>query len=194
MRFKTQLMDEAAMSRALTRIAHEIIEHGRGTQDVVLIGIQRRGVPLAHILAEKIFQVEGVHVPVGVLDITFYRDDLSLLNEQPQLNGTDVPFVVSAQHVVMVDDVLFTGRTARAAMDAIMEMGRPRSIQFAVLVDRGHRELPIRADYVGRNVPTSLSELVAVCVNSIDGIDRVDLYGLEDSLPGEQPTIQGQHG
>lgn len=166
---KADILDAQGIERALTRIAHEIIERNRGVQDVRLIGIQRRGVPLARRLAEIIERVEGVRVPVGVLDITLYRDDLSLLSEQPVINSTDVPFVVSGKALVMVDDVLFTGRTARAAMDALCDMGRARSVQLAVLIDRGHRELPIRADYVGKNVPTARNELVSVCVNEIDG-------------------------
>ena len=176
MREKTLLMDSAAMNRAMLRISHEIIERNHGVEDVVIIGIQRRGVPMAEIIAENIKKVEEAEVPVGTLDITFYRDDLSLLNEQPKVNGTDVPFMVTGKNVVVVDDVLFTGRTARAAIEAIMDMGRPKSIQLAVLVDRGHRELPIRADYVGKNVPTSRSELIGVQFASIDGENLVKLW------------------
>jgi pyrimidine operon attenuation protein / uracil phosphoribosyltransferase len=179
MREKTRLMDATAMDRALTRIAHEIIERNRGIQKVVLLGIQRRGVPLARRLAQKLEQFESVAVPVGVLDITFYRDDLSLLAEHPVINGTDVPFLIAGMHVVLVDDVLFTGRTARAAMDAVMDLGRASTIQFAVLVDRGHRELPIRADYVGKNVPTSRTEVIGVHVPQIDGVEEVMLYELD---------------
>ncbi len=180
MREKTKLMDAVAMDRALTRISHEIIEHNRGVRNVVLLGIQRRGVPLAERLAEKLRQFEGEAVPVGVLDITFYRDDLSLLDEHPVIKGTDVPFLITGMHVVLVDDVLYTGRTARAAMDAVMDLGRASTIQFAVLVDRGHRELPIRADYVGKNVPTSRTEVVGVHVTEIDGFEDVILYDRED--------------
>ena len=176
MREKTLLMDSAAMNRAMLRISHEIIERNHGVEDVVLIGIQRRGVPMARVIAGNIGRVEGVEVPVGTLDITFYRDDLSLLNEQPKVNGTDVPFMVTGRHVVVVDDVLYTGRTARAAIEDIMDIGRPRSIQLAVLVDRGHRELPIRADYVGKNVPTSRSELIGVSFTQFDGEDVVKLW------------------
>lgn len=179
MRIKAELMDDKAMERALTRIAHEIVEKNRGVENVVLMGVQRRGVPLAQRLADKLLAIEGRQVPLGVLDITFYRDDLSLLSEHPQLNGTDVPFMVSDRHVVVVDDVLYTGRTARAAMDAIMDMGRARSIQLAVLVDRGHRELPIRADYVGKNVPTARTEMIGVMVDSIDQENRVVLYDID---------------
>ena len=147
---KAKIMDEAAMDRALSRIAHEIIERNHGTGQLALIGIQRRGVPLAHRLAERIAVFEGVEVPVGVLDITFYRDDLSLLDDHPIVKDTDIAFPISGMDMVMVDDVLYTGRTARSAMDAIMDIGRPRTIQFAVLIDRGHRELPIRGGLCGQ--------------------------------------------
>lgn len=170
---KAQIMDETAMNRAMSRIAHEIIEKNKGISDVVLVGIQRRGVPLAGRLAGKIQEYEGMDVPVGILDITLYRDDLSTLAEQPVINSTDIPFDINGKVVVMVDDVLYTGRTARAAMDALIDMGRPTSIQLAVLIDRGHRELPIRADYVGKNVPTSKSEVVNVQVIEIDQNNRV---------------------
>jgi len=179
MKEKTILMDEAALDRALTRIAHEVLERNHGAENVVIIGIQRRGVPLGKRLQQKILAFEGVEVPMGVLDITFYRDDLSLLNEHPVINGTDVPFALEDKTVVMVDDVLYTGRTARAALDAIMDLGRAQSIQFAVLVDRGHRELPIRADYVGKNVPTAKSEVVGVMVQELDGQNVVKLFDLE---------------
>ena len=172
---KAQIMDEAGINRVLTRIAHEIIERNKGIQDVVLIGIQRRGVPLAYRLANKIKEYEGVEIPVGILDITLYRDDLSTLAEHPVINSTDIPFDISGRIVVMVDDVLFTGRTARAAMDALIDLGRPKSIQLAVLVDRGHRELPIRADYVGKNLPTSRSEIVHVQVMEVDQVNKVTI-------------------
>ena len=175
MREKAQIMDDRAMKRAVTRIAHEILERNKGSENVVLIGIQRRGVPLSKLLAEHIGRVEGTKPPVGALDITFYRDDLSLLAEHPVINGTDIPFNITDKHLVLVDDVLFTGRTTRAAMDAIVEVGRPQTIQLAVLIDRGHRELPIRADYVGKNVPTSRSELIAVLIEPIDTENRVAL-------------------
>ncbi|MDD2648707.1 MAG: bifunctional pyr operon transcriptional regulator/uracil phosphoribosyltransferase PyrR [Eubacteriales bacterium] len=175
---KAQLMDGQGMERALTRIAHEIIEKNKGVENLALIGIQRRGVPLAKRLQARIEAVEGVKVPVGVLDITLYRDDLSLLHDHPKLNGTDVPLSINGMRLIMVDDVLFTGRTARSAMDALMDMGRPSSIQLAVLIDRGHRELPIRADYVGKNVPTSHSELVGVRVEEFDGSVGVTLYDI----------------
>lgn len=172
---KAKIMDAPSMSRAVSRIAHEIIEKNKGVSDVLLIGIQRRGVPLAKLLAEHIEKAEGAKVPVGTLDITFYRDDLSLVDEHPVLNGTDIPFNITDKIVVLVDDVLFTGRTTRAAMDALMDGGRPRCIQLAVLIDRGHRELPIRADFVGKNVPTSRSEVIAVRIAPFEEVDEVVL-------------------
>ncbi|WP_027718145.1 bifunctional pyr operon transcriptional regulator/uracil phosphoribosyltransferase PyrR [Desulfovirgula thermocuniculi] len=173
MKYKAQIMDQEGIRRALTRIAHEIIERNKGTEGLALVGIRRRGVPLAERLAAKIREIEGREVPVGVLDITLYRDDLSTLGHQPLVQRTEVPFPVTDRKIVLVDDVIYTGRTTRAAMDAIMDLGRPRLIQLAVLVDRGHRELPIRADYVGKNVPTSRREVVAVRLVEIDGEDRV---------------------
>jgi pyrimidine operon attenuation protein/uracil phosphoribosyltransferase len=168
-------MDDASMTRALHRISHEIIERNKGTGNIVIIGIQRRGVPIAKILADHIGSVESTAVPVGTLDITFYRDDLSMLSAHPVLNGTDIPFNITDRDIILVDDVLYTGRTTRAAMDAIMEVGRARTIQLAVLIDRGHRELPIRADYIGKNVPTSRSELVSVRIAPFDDTDEVVL-------------------
>ncbi|MDR3255709.1 MAG: bifunctional pyr operon transcriptional regulator/uracil phosphoribosyltransferase PyrR [Synergistaceae bacterium] len=170
---KARIMDDAAMQRAVHRISHEIIEKNKGTKNIVLIGIQRRGVPLARLLAEHIGQVENVKIPVGTLDITFYRDDLSLLAEHPVINGTDIPFNITNKDVVLVDDVLYTGRTTRAAMDAIMEVGRASTVQLAVLIDRGHRELPIRADYVGKNVPTSRNEFIAVRIAPYESENNV---------------------
>lgn len=181
MKEKAHIMDEAAMSRALHRIAHEIIERNKGTENVVMIGIQRRGVPLAKILAGRICEAEGNAPQVGTLDITFYRDDLSVLSAHPVLNGTDIPFNINDKDIILVDDVLYTGRTTRAAMDAIMEVGRARTIQLAVLIDRGHRELPIRADYVGKNVPTSKHELVSVKIPPFDDANEVLLL---DKLGG----------
>lgn len=170
---KAVLMDEEAINRALTRISHEIIEKNKGVEGLVLIGIQRRGVPLARAIAEKIEKAEGIKVPIGILDITLYRDDLSMLADVPQINGTDIPFSINNVKTVLVDDVIFTGRTVRAAIDAIMDAGRPKNIQLAVLVDRGHRELPIRPDYVGKNVPTALNEVIHVQVREIDGEQAV---------------------
>lgn len=176
---KAEIMDESAIMRAVTRIAHEIIEKNKGVEDVYLIGIQRRGVPLAKLIASKIREVEGKEVPVGILDITFYRDDLSMLSEHPVVNGTEINFPVTDKIIVLVDDVIYTGRTARSAIDAIMDIGRPRMIQLAILIDRGHRELPIRADYVGKNVPTSKSEVVNVKLFDIDKVNVVTLSDLE---------------
>ncbi|MDD2533774.1 MAG: bifunctional pyr operon transcriptional regulator/uracil phosphoribosyltransferase PyrR [Eubacteriales bacterium] len=173
MAYKTILMDEAAMDRALTRIAHEILERNKGLAHICLIGIQRRGVPLAERIAAKIEAIEGQKVPVGILDITFYRDDLSLLSEHPVINGTSMPFAIQDMKVILVDDVLYTGRTTRAAIEALFDVGRPQSIQLAILIDRGHRELPVRADYTGKNVPTSRAEIVHVHIKEVDGDDCV---------------------
>jgi len=170
---KARIMDEEAMRRAITRIAHEILEKNKGTEGLVLVGIRRRGVPLAERLAQQIEAIEGRRVPVGSLDITLYRDDLTLRSDHPVVHRTEVPFGLQGKKVVLVDDVLFTGRTVRAAMDAIMDLGRPCLIQLAVLIDRGHRELPIRADYVGKNVPTSRRENVKVKLRETDGEDAV---------------------
>lgn len=175
---KAMLMDAAQMNRALSRIAHEIIERNKGTEQVTLVGIRRRGVPLARRLAQRLQEFEGREVPVGTLDITLYRDDLSELSSVPQVHKSDVPFKLPGHVVVLVDDVLYTGRTARAALDALLDIGRPAAIQLAVLVDRGHRELPIRADYVGKNVPTSRHEVVEVHLTEVDGEDFVALYDL----------------
>ncbi len=168
-------MTAEEIRRAVTRISHEIVEKHAGTDGLVLVGIQRRGVPIAHRLAASILEHENATTPVGALDITFYRDDLSMLAQQPVVKGTDLPFDVTGSTVVLVDDVLYTGRTIRAAMDALMEYGRPQAIRLAVLVDRGHRELPIRADHVGKNVPTSREELVRVRIEEVDGEDAVDI-------------------
>lgn len=175
---KASLMDEQAVNRALTRIAHEIIERNDGCENVCLIGIRRRGEPMARKIADNIEQIEKKSVPVGVLDITLYRDDLTRVAESPRLNQTCVPFDVTGKHVVLVDDVLYTGRTARAAIDAVFSLGRPAQIQLAILVDRGHRELPIRADFVGKNVPTSHNEIIAVKLPEIDGETGVDILQL----------------
>jgi pyrimidine operon attenuation protein/uracil phosphoribosyltransferase len=170
---KAILMDATMMDRALSRIAHEIIERNKGIADLYLIGIQRRGVPLARRIALKIEGIEGKSPEVGILDITFYRDDLSMLAEHPVINGTSLPFVINGKKLVLVDDVLFTGRTCRAAIEALFDLGRPQQIQLAIMIDRGHRELPIRADYTGKNVPTSRNEVINVMVSEFDGEDQV---------------------
>ncbi|HLT58829.1 MAG TPA: bifunctional pyr operon transcriptional regulator/uracil phosphoribosyltransferase PyrR [Limnochordales bacterium] len=170
---KVQVMDAAALRRALTRIAHEVLERNAGTEKLGIVGIHTRGVPLARRLAEQIRQIEGVRVPVGVLDITLYRDDLTTIAHQPIVRRTDIPYDITGRTIVLVDDVLYTGRTARAALDALIDLGRPGRIQLAVLVDRGHRELPIRADFVGKNLPTSRQEVVSVRLLEIDGRDEV---------------------
>lgn len=172
---KTVVMDSRAVERSLTRIAHEILEANDGASSIALVGIVTRGDMLAAELARRIEQIEGVKVPVGRLDITFYRDDIEQYLS-PQVHMTDIKFTLEGKTVVLVDDVLYTGRTARAAMDAIMDMGRAKTIQLAVLIDRGHRELPIRADYVGKNVPTSHLEMIAVSVREIDGKEIVELF------------------
>ncbi len=166
------IMTAQEMRRALTRIAHEILEHNGGAKDLVLVGVRTRGVPLAHRLAELIKSFEGIDVPVGTLDITLYRDDVHLRGPLV-LEATDLPVSVTGYRVVLVDDVLFTGRTARAAMDAVIDLGRPMNIQLAALVDRGHRELPIRADYVGKNIPSSRSEEIQVRLSETDKVDEV---------------------
>lgn len=175
---KALIMDNVAFDRALKRIAHEIIEKNKGAENLALIGIHRRGVPIAKRIANYIEVFEGVHVDMGTLDITFYRDDLSLLADHPVIKGTDIAFDINKKRVVLCDDVLYTGRTARAALDALMDMGRPNYIQLAVIVDRGHRELPIRADYIGKNIPTSKSEVIGVHVTEFDGVDNVVINDL----------------
>jgi pyrimidine operon attenuation protein/uracil phosphoribosyltransferase len=161
--------------RAIVRISHEIVEKQAGTDGLALVGIQRRGVPLARRIAAAIGEHEGVELPVGALDITFYRDDLSLVAQQPVVKGTDIPFDINDRTIVLVDDVLYTGRTIRAAMDALVDFGRPQAIRLAVLIDRGHRELPIRADHVGKNVPTSREEVVRVHLAESDDDDGVEI-------------------
>ena len=170
-----QIMTAEEIRRATTRISHEIVEKQAGTDGLTLVGIQRRGVPLARRIAQAIAEHEGVQIPVGALDITFYRDDLSTLDHSPVVKGTDLPFEIGGSTVVLVDDVLYTGRTIRAAMDALVDFGRPQAIRLAVLVDRGHRELPIRADHVGKNVPTSREEVVRVHLAEVDEGDDVEI-------------------
>lgn len=169
-------MDEAAVRRSMARITHEIIEKNKGTDDLYFVGIKRRGVPLAEMLAENIERFENVRIPVGSVDITLYRDDLTELGDIPSTGESSVPWDISGKKIVIVDDVIFTGRTARAAIEALFHFGRPQEIQLAVLVDRGHREMPIRPDYVGKNIPTARNEIVSVCVDAVDGRTCVDLY------------------
>ena len=179
MKLKARLMDEAAMNRALMRISHEITEKNKGVENVMLVGIRRRGVPISERICMNIKKIEDISAPRGCVDISFYRDDLSHESESPVIHKADIGVDVNDKDVVLVDDVLYTGRTARAAIEAVFSVGRPRSIQFAVLVDRGHRELPIRADYVGKNVPTSRSELIEVRLPEYDGETGVYLMELD---------------
>jgi len=172
---KAQIMDEKAIGRAITRISHEIIEKNKGIENVVLIGIKTRGVPVATRIANKIEAIEGQSVDAGEMDITLYRDDLSKKQIDPVVNSTKIDFDITDKTVILVDDVLYTGRTVRSALDALMDIGRPKAIQLAVLVDRGHRELPIRADYVGKNVPTSRNEIISVKLMECDKEDSVSI-------------------
>ncbi len=175
---KATLLDEKAISRALTRIAHEIIERNKGVSDCVLVGIRTRGIFLAKRLGQRIQEIEGADIPVGELDITLYRDDLSTKTKSgdPQVNGSDVPFSLKDKKVILVDDVLYTGRTVRAALDALIDIGRPAQIQLAVLIDRGHRELPVRADYVGKNIPTAKNEKIVVKLKEMDDGEQVSIF------------------
>ncbi|WP_420828515.1 bifunctional pyr operon transcriptional regulator/uracil phosphoribosyltransferase PyrR [Jeotgalibaca caeni] len=176
MREEISIMDAATMKRTLTRITHEILERNGGTENLVLVGIRTRGIYLANRIKERIKDFEGVDVPVGELDITLYRDDKHFTEDgNPVLNNTNIPFPIAGKHVVLVDDVLFTARTIRAGLDAVMDLGRAKRITVAVLIDRGHRELPIKADYVGKNIPTSLSEQISVQIQEVDGKEKVSL-------------------
>ncbi len=177
MKEKAQIMDKAAMERGITRISHEILERNKGTDDLIIVGIYRRGIPLAEKIAKKIMEIEHEEVPVGEIDVSSYRDDIED-RETARENMTKPDIDITGKKVVLVDDVLYTGRTIRAAMDALIDIGRPKLIQLAVLIDRGHRELPIRADYVGKNVPTSHSEIVNVNLDEVDG--KTGVYILED--------------
>ncbi len=175
---KARIMNEEEIRRALTRVAHEIIERNSGPQDLVIAGIRTRGAHMAERIVQRIEEIEGVRVPLGILDITLYRDDLQTISKSPLVRATEIPTSIFDKHVILVDDVLYTGRTVRAAMDEIIDFGRPRTIQLAVLVDRGHREFPIRADYVGKNVPTSKREVIKVQLVESDGVDAVLLNEL----------------
>jgi len=175
LKVKKELIDSDGIRRALTRISHEIIEKNEGLEDVIIIGIRTRGVPLAKRITSKLEEIEGKQVPRGILDITLYRDDLTTIANQPIVHQTEIPVDITDKKVILVDDVLYTGRTVRSALDALMDLGRPKSIQLAILVDRGHRELPIRADFVGKNLPTSKSEVISVNLKEVDGKDGVVL-------------------
>ncbi|HEX9821275.1 MAG TPA: bifunctional pyr operon transcriptional regulator/uracil phosphoribosyltransferase PyrR [Methylomirabilota bacterium] len=179
-REKAQVLDDAALDRALTRIAHEILEKNGGAKDLAFVGLRTRGVTLARRLAAKIAAIDGATLPVGTLDITLYRDDLDMRGA-PVIRGTDIPFSIKNKTVVLVDDVLYTGRTIRAALDALIDLGRPGMIQLAILIDRGHRELPIRPDFIGKNLPTSKRESVAVRLREHDGEDRVVIEEPEEA-------------
>jgi pyrimidine operon attenuation protein/uracil phosphoribosyltransferase len=174
------VMDAQAIDRALTRVAHEILERNKGTSGLVLVGIRSRGVHIAGRLRAKIRAIENTDVPTGIIDITLYRDDLSRSRQQPEVKGTHIDFAIDDKRVVLVDDVLFTGRTVRAALDALIDLGRPRNVQLVALIDRGHRELPVRADYVGKNLPTAVNESVQVRLQESDGHDEVVIARAEE--------------
>jgi len=176
MKVKVELMDAKRIARTVERLTHEILEKNLGTDDLVIIGIRNRGDSLARRIITRIKNIEGVEIPLGILDITLYRDDFRKFAESPVVKDTDIPFDITEKKVVLVDDVLYTGRTIRSALDALIDFGRPALIQLAVLIDRGHRELPIKADYVGRNIPTSAGEEVQVKLREVDGEDRVILF------------------
>ena len=178
MELKAKIMDEAAIARSMARITHEIIEKNRGAEGICLLGIKRRGIPLAKMLHDNIKKFEGTDVPLGHIDITLYRDDLSESQPLPTSEGCDIPCDVKDFNIIIVDDVLYTGRTVRAAIESVFRLGRPKSIQLAVLIDRGHRELPIRPDFVGKNIPTSKAELVSVLLDEVDGETGVCLYNI----------------
>ena len=178
MEYKTTILDELSLTRTIKRLSHEIIEHNNGVDNLILVGIKTRGIPFAHIIKNNIKAIEGVEVPVEEIDITLYRDDLTEITKDAKLNKDEITSDVNGKTVILCDDVLYTGRTCRAAIDAILKHGRPKSIQFAVIIDRGHRELPIRADYVGKNVPTSHNEIIAVKFKEFDNETGVDLYQL----------------
>lgn len=177
MNLKANLLDDKAIKRSLIRISHEIIEKNKGVEDIVLVGIKRRGYPLAKRIAKNIEDIEGIKLPVGYVDITLYRDDITEIRDMPKVKNEDIGGVeVKGKKVILIDDVLYTCRTVRAAIDAIIDTGRPKQIQLAVLIDRGHKELPVRADFVGKNIPTSKNEIIAVEIEEIDGTDSVKIY------------------
>ncbi|OFI07567.1 bifunctional protein PyrR [Clostridium acetireducens DSM 10703] len=177
MNLKAVILDQKGVNRTLTRISHEILEKNKGTDNIVLVGIKRRGVPLANRIAKNIENIEGVKIPVGSVDITLYRDDLTQLTDKPTIKDENIKINIEGKKVILVDDVIYTGRTVRAALDAVIDNGRPEMIQLAVLVDRGHREFPIRPDYIGKNIPTSRNELVAVELSEVDNeVDSIKIY------------------
>lgn len=179
-RKEIEVVDAATMKRALTRITYEIIERNKGIEDLVLVGIKTRGIYIARRIADRLKQIESVDIPVGELDISLYRDDVHTSDgREPEINGSNIPVSIEGKQVILVDDVLYTGRTIRAALDALMDIARPRKISLAVLVDRGHRELPIRADFVGKNIPTSLDEQIKVEVEELDGLDKVSIQKIK---------------
>lgn len=180
LREKAEIVDADGMRRIITRIAHEIVERNKGVEDLVLVGIRRRGVPLAARIAEKIKEFEGRAPVEGSLDITLYRDDLSTVSNHPVWTATEIPVDINGKVAVLIDDVLYTGRTVRAAMDHLIDFGRPRSVQLAVVIDRGHREFPIRADFVGKNVPTSKKEVIGVKLLEVDGVDSVVIKEMDE--------------
>ena len=184
-KLKATIMDEAAMKRAVTRIAHEILERNEGSSNIALVGIVTRGVHLARMIADEIEKIEGSKPPIGTLDISFYRDDV-MRHIAPVIHATNIPFDIDRIDIVLVDDVLYTGRTIRAALDALMDYGRPKTVQLAVMVDRGHRELPIRADYVGKNVPSSRDEDVRVSIKPLDDVNSVDIWGIAHDNGGDE--------
>jgi pyrimidine operon attenuation protein / uracil phosphoribosyltransferase len=179
MKLIQQIIDDSGFDRMLSRLAHEILERNHGTNDLVLVGIRTRGEFAAHRLRDKILSIEGIALPLGVLDVTLYRDDVRQHLRQPEVRATDIPFDISDKHVILIDDVLFTGRTIRSALDALVDLGRPKTIQLAVLVDRGHRELPIRADFTGKTILTSRGQEVRVQLKEVDGNDGIDLVSIE---------------
>ncbi|HDS09978.1 MAG TPA: bifunctional pyr operon transcriptional regulator/uracil phosphoribosyltransferase PyrR [Firmicutes bacterium] len=190
MKVKTQIMTKDEMFRSLKRVAHEIIEQHNGAKNLVILGIQRRGVPLARIIKEEIEESENKKIPFGVIDITLYRDDLSTIGNAPKVNATDIPFDLNGKDVILVDDVLYTGRTIRAALDEIMDFGRPSNIEVAVLIDRGHRELPILGNYIGKKIPTAKNEIIEVKLIEIDKKYGVYIVEKEDLAPA--PKLKGK--
>lgn len=192
MKVKARILDAEAIQRVLVRIAHEIVERHKGVTELAIVGIRTRGAALAERLATLVGRIAGHSVPLGILDITLYRDDLTTIAQQPVVHKTEIPFAISDKRIIVVDDVLFSGRTVRCAMDALIDFGRPKAIQLAVLIDRGHRELPIRADYVGKNVPTALQEVVQVRVKEIDGVDEVVIEEEPEQIANRSSQIEGR--